>query len=170
MNLAIDSAGIGPSDHTSFYLKDIPVMFFFTGTHEDYHKPSDDTEKINFTGLRTIVNYVRNVTNAISLEDVIPFQETKAQTEKVVPRYKVTLGVMPSYADSTDGMKVDGVMDGRPGQKAGLQQGDIITGIGDCEVKEVYSYMECLSQRNEGDTVELRFKRNGKEHKTKVTF
>lgn len=170
VNLAIDSAGIGPSDHTSFYLKDIPVMFFFTGTHEDYHKPSDDTEKINFTGLRTIVNYVRNVTNAISLEDVIPFQETKAQTEKVVPRYKVTLGVMPSYADSTDGMKVDGVMDGRPGQKAGLQQGDIITGIGDCEVKEVYSYMECLSQRNEGDTVELRFKRNGKEHKTKVTF
>ena len=170
VNLAIDSSGIGPSDHTSFYLKDIPVMFFFTGTHEDYHKPSDDFDKINYSGERTIVNYVWNIANAIAEEKEIPFQKTKAQTEKVVPAYKVTLGIMPSYADSTEGMKVDGVLDGRPGQKAGLQQGDIITQIGDCQVKEVYTYMECLSKRKEGDTVDLVYLRDGKEIKTKVTF
>ena len=170
VNLAIDSAGIGPSDHTSFYLKDIPVMFFFTGTHEDYHKPSDDFDKINYTGERTIVKYVFNIANAIANEEDIPFQKTKAHTEKVVPKYKVTLGIMPSYADSTEGMKVDGVMDGRPGQKAGLQQGDIITQIRDCEIKEVYSYMECLSKLKEGDTVEMIFVRDGKEVKTEVTF
>lgn len=170
INLAIDSSGIGPSDHTSFYLKDIPVMFFFTGTHEDYHKPSDDFEKINFTGEKTIVNYVFNIANAIANEEEIQFQKTKAKTDKVVPKYKVTLGIMPSYADSTDGMKVDGVMDGRPGKKAGLQQGDVITQIGDCEVKEVYSYMECLSKLNEGDTVEMTYVRDGEEVQTKVTF
>ncbi len=170
VNLAIDSSGIGPSDHTSFYLKNIPVIFLFTGTHEDYHKPTDDYEKLNFTGERTIVNYVFNLSNAIAEEEEIPFQKTKAKTEKVVPKYKVTLGIMPSYADSDSGMKVDGVMDGRPGKKAGLKQGDVITQIGDCQVKEVYSYMKCLSELNEGDTVDLTFLRNGKTITNKVTF
>ena len=145
-------------------------MFFFTGTHEDYHKPSDDYEKINYKGERIITNYVFGVVNAISGEENLPFQKTKASTEKVVPKYKVTLGIMPSYADSTDGMKVDGVMNERPGKKAGLQQGDIIKKIGDCEVKEVYTYMECLSKLNEGDTVEMIYEREGEEVKTQVTF
>lgn len=170
INLAIDSSGIGPSDHTSFYLKDIPVMFLFTGTHEDYHKPSDDYEKINFSGEKIIVNYVFDLTNAMAEEEELPFQKTKVQTEKAVPRYKVTLGIMPSYADSSDGLKVDGVMDGRPGKKAGLEQGDIIIKIGDCEVKEVYSYMQCLSDLNEGDTREVIYIRDGKEVVTEVTF
>ena len=170
VNLAIDSSGIGPSDHTSFYLKDIPVMFFFTGTHEDYHKPSDDFENINLEGSKLITNYVYGILQAITEENNLPFQKTRAQTDKIVPKYKVTLGIMPSYSDTQDGMKVDGVLDGRTGQKAGLEQGDIITKIGDCEVKEVYSYMECLSNLKEGDTVELRFKRNGEEKITKATF
>ena len=170
INLAIDSSGIGPSDHTSFYLKDIPVMFLFTGTHEDYHKPSDDWDKINYTAEKTIVNYVFHLANAMADESELPFQKTKAQTEKAVPQYKVTLGIMPSYADSLDGLKVDGVMDGRPGKRAGLQQGDIITKIGDCEITEVYSYMECLSKVNEGDTVEMIYIRDGEEITTEVTF
>lgn len=170
VNLAIDSSGIGPSDHTSFYLKDIPVMFFFTGTHEDYHKPSDDFEKINLRGLKMITNYVYGVVGALTDEKELPFQKTKAKTEKIVPKYKVTLGIMPSYADSEHGMKVDGVMDGRTGQKAGLQQGDIITQIGQCKVKEVYTYMECLSKFNEGDTVDLHYMRDGKEIVKEATF
>lgn len=170
INLAIDSSGIGPSDHTSFYLKDIPVMFFFTGTHEDYHKPTDDFEKINLKGLKIITNYVYNIVGALGKEEELPFQKTKAKTEKIVPQYKVTLGIMPSYADSDNGMKVDGVMDGRTGQKAGLKQGDIITQIGTCKIKEVYSYMECLSKFNEGDTVEIHLLREGEEIITEATF
>lgn len=169
-NVAIDSSGIGPSDHTSFYLKDIPVLFFFTGIHQDYHKPSDDFDKINYEGQRILTNYVFNMIGAIGNEEKLPFQKTKASTEKAVPKYKVTLGIMPSYADSTDGLKVDGVMDDRPGQKAGLQQGDLITKIGDCEIKEVYTYMECLAKMNAGDTVDIIYVRDGKEIKSKVTF
>lgn len=170
LNLAIDSSGIGPSDHTSFYLKDIPVLFFFTGTHEDYHKPSDVFEKINLRGLKQITNYAHGILESMMAEEHLPFQKTKSSSEKVVPQYKVSLGIMPSYVDSDNGMKVDGVMEGRTGQKAGLKQGDVITKIGDCEVKEIYSYMECLSELNAGDKVELRYKRNGVEEITEAEF
>ncbi len=170
-NLAIDSSGTGPSDHTSFYLKDIPVLFFFTGTHEDYHKPSDDTDRINFEGQKNIVKYVKGVADELSLLEKIPFEKTKSSNPRSVAAYKVTLGIMPNYAgENSDGLIVDGVMEGRPGEKAGLKQGDIITQIGDCPVKEVYSYMECLAKINAGDTLKVKFIRNGKEMIGEATF
>ena len=170
VNLAIDSSGIGPSDHTSFYVKNIPVLFFFTGTHEDYHKPSDVYEKINLNGVKLITKYVYEILEEIMKEESLPFLETKAQTERIVPQYEVSLGIMPSYADSDSGMKVDGVMDNRPGEKAGLKQGDVITKIGECEIKEIYSYMECLSELKPGDEVQLIYIRQGNEQTTKVFF
>lgn len=169
-NLAIDSSGIGPSDHTSFYLKDIPVLFFFTGTHDDYHKPSDDADRINYSGQKNIITYVRNIVEDLSEENEIPFTKTKTSNERAVPRYKVTLGIMPNYSDTGNGLIVDGVMDNRPGSAAGLKQGDVITQIGDCPISEVYSYMECLAKMTEGDTVEMKFIRDGKEMTTTVTF
>lgn len=169
-NLAIDSSGTGPSDHTSFYLKDIPVLFFFTGTHEDYHKPSDDTERINFEGQKIIVSYIFGIAETLSRTDEIPFTKTKSTTSRATPQYKVTLGIMPNYAEGGEGLIVDGVMEGRTGAIAGLQQGDVITRIGDCEIKDVYAYMECLAKFNVGDEVEMTFIRNGEVIDTKVKF
>ena len=169
-NLALDESGVGPSDHTSFYLKDIPVLFFFTGTHEDYHKPSDDTEKINFEGAKIITNYVFNAANEIANTSSIPFTKTKISQSKAVPKYKVTLGIMPSYADTKDGLHIDGVTDNRPAANAGILAGDILTQIGDCTITEVYSYMDCLSKLNAGDEKEVTVLRNGEKKVFKVKF
>jgi len=169
-NITEDSSGVGPSDHTSFYLKDIPVLFFFTGTHNDYHKPSDDEDKINYYGVRAIVDYVFRVANELSEKDTLVFTKTKVEVGKKAPAYKVTLGVMPDYTDFGDGLHIDGVIDGRAGDKAGIKSGDILTRIGDCVIKEVYSYMECLSKLKTGDEREITVKRDGKDVKLKVIF
>lgn len=169
-NLAIDSAGVGPSDHTSFYLKDIPVLFLFTGTHTDYHKPTDDTERINFIGLRDITHYVFNLANGLAEVENIPFTKTKISQSKAIPKYKVTLGIMPSYADSKDGLQIDGVTEKRPADLAGIRAGDVLIRIGKCEVKEVYSYMDCLSKVNSGDELPVTVLRDGKEMTVNVKF
>src|SRR5690554_300005 len=169
-NLAIDESGVGPSDHTSFYLKDIPVLFMFTGTHEDYHKPSDDEEKINYYGLRAITDYVFNLANAIAVQPEIPFTKTKLDAVKEAPQFKVTLGVMPNYADTNEGLKVDGVIEDRPASRAGILTGDIITKIGDCEIKEIYSYMECLAKFNVGEETTITFVRNGETITAPIKF
>ncbi|MGZ5209724.1 MAG: M20/M25/M40 family metallo-hydrolase, partial [Kaistella sp.] len=170
VNLATDSAGVGPSDHTSFYLKDIPVLFLFTGTHTDYHKPTDDVDRVNFTGLRSITNYVFSLANGLAEAENIPFTKTKISQSKAVPKYKVTLGIMPSYADSKDGLQIDGVTEKRPADLAGIKAGDILIRIGKCGVKEVYSYMDCLSKVNSGDELPVTVLRDGKEMTVNVKF
>lgn len=165
-----DSSGVGPSDHTSFYLKDIPVLFFFTGVHEDYHKPSDTEDKINYYGLRFVTDYVFHVANDLSEKNSIPFTKTKVQSGKKVASYKVTLGIMPDYADNLKGLRVDGVIEDRPGDKAGLKTGDIIKRIGHCMVKDVYDYMDCLSKFNTGDAVDVEVEREGNQQILKVQF
>ena len=169
-NLAIDSSGVGPSDHTSFYLKDIPVLFLFTGTHSDYHKPSDDTNLINFDGLNIITDYVFKIANSLADTEKIPFTKTKISQSKAIPKYKVTLGIMPSYADTKDGLHIDGVTEKRPAADAGIQSGDILLKIGKCEVKEVYSYMDCLAKVNSGDELPVTISREGKEMTMQVKF
>jgi len=169
-NITQETGGIGPSDHTSFYLKDIPVLFFFTGTHTDYHKPSDDEDKINYYGVENIVNYVFRTVNSIADLKTIEFTKTKINAEKIVPKYKVTLGIMPDYTDNGDGLHVDGVTENRPAQLAGIQAGDVITKIGDCNIKEVYTYMECLAKLNSGDEKEVTLLRKGQVMVVKVKF
>ena len=169
-NITLDESGIGPSDHTSFYLKDIPVLFFFTGTHTDYHKPSDDEDKINYTGEKNIVDYAFRVANSIADLEKVEFTKTKITAAKTGAKYKVTLGIMPNYADSSDGLHVDGVTDDRPAQKAGIQSGDIIIKIGTCEIKEVYGYMECLSKIKSGDELPVTFIRKGETKIVTVKF
>lgn len=168
--ITLDSSGVGPTDHTSFYLKNIPVLNFFTGTHTDYHKPSDDEDKINYTGETKIVNYIFRLVNAVSNADSIPFTKTKTTTGKTAPKYKVTLGIMPDYKDYGDGLHIEAVIDGRPAQKAGLKEGDILTKIGDCTIKEVYGYMECLSKIVSGESKKVTFIRNGIEQSIMVDF
>lgn len=169
-NVTHEMSGSGPSDHTSFYLKDIPVLFFFTGTHLDYHKPSDDEDKINYYGVRAIVDYVFRMSNELAEKEEIPFTKTKIDAGKKMPQYKVTLGIMPDYTDYGDGLHIDGVMEGRAADKAGLLSGDILKRIGDCQIKEVYGYMECLSKLTAGDEREVVVIRAGKEITLKVIF
>lgn len=167
-NIVIDNSGIGPSDHTSFYLKDIPVLFFFTGSHSDYHKPSDDYEKINLEGLKEIVNFIETLTLKLSVESKIPFTKTKTKSEGRSTSFKVTLGILPSYSNSETGLLIDNVTENKPADKAGLKQGDIIIGINKYKVTDIYSYMDCLSKLKHGETIKIFFLRGNKKYKVKT--
>ena len=147
-----DSSGIGPSDHTSFYLQDVPVLFIHTGTHSDYHKPSDDLEKINLIGLDKITLFIQNLVVSLSIIDTIPFTKTKNNT-KSTSKYKVTLGIMPDYSSKEKGLRIDGVTEGKPAQIGGLEAGDVLLKIDDYEIVDIYSYMEGLSKLNPGQKV-----------------
>lgn len=163
-------SGIGPSDHTSFYLKDIPSIHFFTGATEHYHKPSDDPVTLNMPGAIRIIEFTKALINDLNDEPALPFSETKQEESMRVPKFKVTLGVMPDYAFEGPGMKIDGIIPDRPAQAAGLQEGDIILQIGDMNVTDMQGYMRALSAFKKGDSVPVRFKRNGKEGTTQLTF
>ncbi len=160
-NLKTDSSGVGPSDHTSFYKKNIPVLFFFTGTHEDYHKPTDDLEKINFDGVLSISEYVDAIVIELSEMIEIPFTPTRNKSTGK-PRYKVTLGIMPDYSSSGDGLKIEHVIDDRPAKKGGVLDGDILQKIDECDISDIYSYMECLSQLKPGQVISLQVLRENK--------
>ncbi len=164
-----DSAGIGPSDQTSFYLKDIPVLHFFTGQHEDYHKPSDDAEKINYNGEAAVLEYIVRVINATNELGKLQFLKTR-NPDTGKSSFKVTMGVMPDYAYEGKGLRIDGVTDGKPAAGAGIKKGDIVIKLGDTDIKDIQEYMKALSKQKKGDTVPVKVLREGKEVDLKVTF
>ncbi len=164
-----DSAGIGPSDQTSFYLKDIPVIHFFTGQHSDYHKPSDKFKKINFPGEKKVLEYIIKIEEETEKLPKLQFLKTK-NPEMGTHKYKVTMGVMPDYTFEGKGMRVDGVTDGKPASKAGVQKGDVVIQLGETKVESTMDYMKALSKFKSGDTAEIKVLRNGNEVKLKVTF
>lgn len=165
-----DSSGTGPSDHTKFYLKNIPVLHFFTGSHSDYHKPSDDWDKINFEGEAKVLDIVIKLIEAVDTEPKLAFLTTKSKPMGGTRSFKVTLGVMPSYTSQQAGLKVDGVSDGRPAQKAGILTGDVIIQIGEYTIKDIQAYMEALGKFEKGETVQVKLKRNGEEITVSLTF
>jgi hypothetical protein len=169
LNIVENESGVGPSDHTSFYLSDIPVLHFFTGQHEDYHKPSDDTEKVNFEGMKVVSNYIFNIIKDLDSQKKLPFRKTKNESE-VVPDFKVTLGVVPDYLFSGKGMRIDGISEDRPAQKAGLQKGDIVVKMGEFDVTDMMSYMKSLSKFEKGETAKVTIDRNGGLKEVEVTF
>ena len=168
-NLVLSESGVGPSDHTSFYLQDIPVLHFFTGQHEDYHKPSDDAEKLNYQGMEAIAAYLFDLVKAMEVQEEIAFRKTKNESEEV-PRFKVTLGVIPDYLFSGEGMRIDGVSEDKPAQKAGLQKGDIVVKLGDSTIVDMMSYMRALSSFESGQTTTVVVERNGEKVSSEVTF
>lgn len=165
----LDSAGVGPSDHTSFYLKNIPVLFCFTGQHTDYHKPSDDAEKVNFEGIRQISDLLVRAIQRLDNTPKLTFQETKVkESEKI--SFKVTLGIMPDYAYEGEGVHIDNVTPERPAANAGIQKDDIIIGMGDMPVKTIQDYMKGLSKFKKGESTTVKVKRGDKEISLPVTF
>lgn len=154
-----DSSGTGPSDHTSFYLKNIPVLHFFTGSHSDYHKPSDDAEKINYEGETEVLKLIAKIIENLDGQPKLTFLQTKSKATVSRSSFKVTLGIMPSYSSSGDGLKVDGVTDGRPGQKAGIKTGDVIIQMGEYPIKDIQNYMDALGKFEKGQSALIRVKR-----------
>ncbi|WP_338732320.1 M28 family peptidase [Mangrovimonas cancribranchiae] len=164
-----NESGVGPSDHTSFYLQDIPVLHFFTGQHEDYHKPSDDTEKLNFEGMNLISDYIFDVITELDDNGKLAFRKTKNESEET-PRFKVGMGVIPDYLFDGEGMRIDGISEDKPAQKAGLQKGDIVVKLGDSLVTDMMSYMKALSAFNKGDSTTVVVKRHGEHVNKQIQF
>lgn len=169
IKVKLDSSGIGPSDQTSFYLKDIPVLHFFTGQHSDYHKPSDDADKINYEGEKTVLEYIVNVISEIEKRPKLAFMQTR-NPDMGKKSFKVTMGVMPDYAFEGNGMRIDGVTEGKPAFKAGLKKGDVIIGLGESKVANVQDYMKALNQCSKGQTLPIKVLRDGAEKEMSVTF
>jgi aminopeptidase YwaD len=161
--IKFDSSGTGPSDHTSFYRKDIPVLFFFTGAHSDYHKPSDDADKINYIGELQVIKYIYNVIDAANKKGKLAFTKTRESATTGRSSFKVSLGIMPDYTYSGAGVRVDGVSEGKTAQKVGIKTGDIIIQLGDIKFTDVQSYMGALGKFNKGDATKVKVKRGNEE-------
>ena len=168
LKIVTTESGVGPSDHTSFYLQDLPVLHFFTGQHEDYHKPTDDSEKINYEGLVKVVRYISRVIDQLDAEPKLAFTKTKDSSDS--PRFTVSMGVVPDYMYDGKGMRVDGVSEGKPAQAAGLLKGDVVVQLGDSTVYDMMSYMRALSAFQKGDSTKVVLNREGQAIEAWVKF
>lgn len=167
--LTLKDSGIGPSDHTSFYTNDIPVLHFFTGQHKDYHKPSDDYEKINFPGMEKISSFIYDIISQLNNQGKLKFKKTVNESEQA-PRFSVTLGVIPDYLFDGIGMKIDGVSENRPAQKSGMAKGDVVIKMGDHQVNNMMDYMKALSKFEKGQEAIVLIERDKKKIEKKVIF
>lgn len=168
--IKIDSSGSGPSDHTSFYRKDIPVLFFFTGQHKDYHRPSDDADRINYEGELKVINYINTIINNLNKQDKkLAFLKTR-EVQSGMSSFKVTLGIMPDYTFSGAGVRADAVSDGRPAAKAGLKAGDVIVSLGENIVSSMETYMQALNKFNKGDKTKVKYKRGNETLESEIQF
>jgi hypothetical protein len=149
--LTLNEDGVGPSDHSSFYLKQVPVLFFWTGTHNDYHKPSDTWDKINYTDEAKILGFVARIVRDIDGADKrLTYTTAKSDPTQRASSFRVYLGTIPNYADSNEGMLLDGVREDSPAAKGGLKAGDRIVKIGNRDVKNVYDYTYALGEMKAG--------------------
>ncbi|MEZ4771747.1 MAG: M28 family peptidase [Bacteroidia bacterium] len=170
LKITTTESGVGPSDHTSFYLKDIPVLHFFSGTHKDYHKPSDDADKVNYSGMADIIAYIESLVGKLDSEGELPFTKTKEENNQNAPRFTVTMGIMPDYTFDGEGLKIDGVSEGKPAQKAGIQAGDIVLKLGEYPIRDMQSYMQALSIFKRGEKTSVILLREGKELELDLEF
>jgi aminopeptidase YwaD len=164
--LAFSPEGVGPSDHASFYLQNIPVFFISTGAHSDYHTPVDDAEFINYEGTKKVADYSYLVISELANRDeALTFQEAGPKFQRSRGgRLKVTFGVMPDFAGlEKRGLRIDAVTPGKPAEKAGMKKGDIITAIEGKKVGGIHDYMSRLQTMEVGQQVSVDIIRDEKE-------
>lgn len=167
--LTLNEDGYGPSDHSSFYAKQVPVLFFWTGTHEDYHKPSDTADKINYEGEARIISLIANVVQKIDSSEQRPaYTVAKSESQGRSMGFKVYLGTIPNYAESETGLKLDGVRDDSPAAKAGIKGGDVIVKLAGRDVRNVYDYTYALGEMKAGVEYEVELMRGGERLKLKI--
>ncbi|GAB4230940.1 MAG: M20/M25/M40 family metallo-hydrolase [Ekhidna sp.] len=169
LKLIKSESGVGPSDHTSFYLQDIPVLHFFTGQHEDYHKPGDDAEKVNEAGILKVATMIEQMILLMDDDEQIAFTKTKDQSGNT-PRFTVTLGVIPDYMYDGEGMRIDGVSEDKPAIRAGIEKGDVVVQLGDSTVTDMKSYMRALSAFQKGDKTTVIINRNSEQLELTIEF
>lgn len=160
-DLQLNQDGFGPSDHSSFYGKQIPVLFLFTGTHLDYHKPSDTFDKINYDGLTMLTFYVAAIAKSVDENPTRPTYKKAESSGTMVARtaFTVSLGTIPSYAETNDGLGLDGVRDGSPAGKVGLKAGDKIIKLAGKDVRNISDYMFAMSTMKANEEYEVVVKR-----------
>lgn len=168
---------IGGGDYINFYLSDIPVLNFFSGVHEDYHRPSDDADEINYEGLRSVIGGVYEVVEQVAnWESMLTFQEWEVQSGSIstdvssTGTYGVYLGTIPDFESTVDGFFIVGVTPGSPADAGGLMGGDRIIRLGDFDVTDIYSYSYALGEFEPGDSVDIIVLRDGIEITLNVTF
>lgn len=168
--LTLNEDGFGPSDHSSFYIKQVPVLFFFTGTHTDYHKPSDTFEKINYNDQARILSLVARIVRDLDGADKrLTYTTAKSDATPRTGGFKVYLGTIPNYGEGNNGLLIDGVREGSPAEKAGIKAGDRIVKIGEREIKNVYDYTFALGELKAGQEYAFEVMRGTEKIALKVT-
>jgi Peptidase family M28/PDZ domain len=169
-DLTLNEDGYGPSDHSSFYSKQIPVLFFWTGTHEDYHKPSDTSDKINYEAEARVLSLIARIVRDIDQGDKRPtYTVAKSESTGRSTGFRVYLGTIPNYADTNDGLLLDGVRDDSPAANAGLKAGDRIMKIAGSDVHNVYDYTYALGEMKAGQEYMIEVVRGTERLTLKIT-
>lgn len=173
-SLQIDTVpdGTGASDHTSFYNRQIPVLHYFTDTHADYHRPSDDPEYINYAGEDRVLEHLRRLISAMDTLDRsrLAYTEAPVTQSRDMAMEGPTMGVTPDYGFDGQGMRITGVRGGGPADRAGLRGGDVIVRLNGREVGDIYAYMEALNTLEEGAEAQVTVMRGGEEHTFTIRF
>lgn len=168
LTITLGKEAIGPSDHSSFYNKEIPVLFFFTGTHRDYHRPSDTWEKVNYEGQVAILGLVERIMRGIDARsEPVPYSKAPAPVA-TGGGFRVYVGTIPDYAYDGKGLRLSGVAEGGPAEKGGLRGGDIMIRFAHRDINNIYDYTAALGELKPKDHVEVEYIRNGKVEKTTV--
>ncbi|MBS1731476.1 MAG: M28 family peptidase [Bacteroidetes bacterium] len=167
--IKLDSSGSGPSDHASFYRDSIPVLFFFTNSHPDYHKATDDWDKINYSGEVEIIDYIVKLIEATDSKGKLSFAKTRDMEMRSVS-LPVTLGVIPDYGYTGTGMRIDGVSKGKIAEHIGLKAGDVLLQLGEYKFVDVMSYMTALQHFKKGDKTTLHILRGTEEKIFELEF
>lgn len=176
LEMTFHGEGYGPSDHTSFYTRDIPVLHFFTNTHSDYHQPGDDWEKIDVDGLETVAQVVAAVARRVAEPELRITLRRGAGTPPAPagsapsPGYGSWLGSVPDFTPVDHGVKLSGVSPGSPAEGAGLRAGDILVGLGDHEVADLQALTDALRAHKPGDEVVVRYVRDGREQSVRLVL
>lgn len=170
LDLTLNEDGYGPSDHSSFNAKKVPVLFMWTGTHEDYHKPSDTADKINYDDEVRVLNIVSRIVRDLDRTDTRPaYTAVKTESTGRAVGFRVYLGTIPNYSDSNDGLLLDGVREDSPAAKAGLLAGDRIVKMAGRDVRNVYDYTYALGEMKAGQEYEVEIVRGNERLKLKLT-
>jgi len=166
IKLALSEEGYGPSDHSAFYGKNIPVLFYTTGAHLDYHTPHDIADSINYEGMVSIASLVYEMASRLATDpEKLKFAEAGPMEEQGRPvrRKGVTLGIMPDFAGNIrNGLRADFVTPGKPAALGGMKKGDIITAINGMPVNNIQDYMFRMGQLKFGETISVEVLREGK--------
>lgn len=152
--------GMGGSDHSSFYMKSIPVIFFFTGIHDDYHRPGDTPDKVNYEGMKEILDFSYAMISALDKQGRPLFTQTPVNPTRRRAEGAPTLGLMPDHTFQGEGLKIQAVVENQAAQKAGIKDGDVIVQVGDVKVIDIETYMQALGTLRAGQAVDVKVIRN----------